>query len=101
MAHYITTHNADGKAILSAGSPTTPVKVPIGGDNHLEVLYSTQKLLPSVAGEDSLETYTKEHAEGTSEGGICPSEGASTYGEMFDQMNPQSVVADVRYLVRI
>ena len=94
MAHYITTHNADGKAIVSAGSPATPTKIPIGGDNYLEVLYSTQKLLPSVAGEDSLETYNKEHTEGISGGGICPPNGASTYGEMSDQTNSQSKVAD-------
>jgi hypothetical protein len=101
MAHYITTHNADGKAVLSAGSPATLAEIPNGGDNQPEVLYSTQKLVPSAANEDSLETYIKGHAEGTSEGGICPPKEASTYGDKSDQINAQSVAADVWYLLGI
>lgn len=82
MVHYITTHNAEGKAILSSSSPATPAKIPIGEDNYLEVLYSTQNWPPSVVGEDSLDSYAAEHAQGTSGGGICPPEGISSYGEI-------------------
>lgn len=91
MAHYITTHNSDGKAVFSDRVPTTAhtMPIPIG---EIQMLSSTHYFPMNLSSEDDIEQYESDRNNkffpGTRR--TCPDTGTAT---CIITMNPGAVSA--------
>lgn len=75
MSHYITTHDAQGRSILSDKTPTAPHELFIPG-GKMEIIYSSHHFPPTLATEEDIDQYVHDRTNGI-EGGICPPQGTA------------------------
>lgn len=71
MAHFITTHGADGKTVFSNKTATKQNEFPIPLGS-MTILYSTHKFPESLDKEQDLEQYARDREAGFGPGVACP-----------------------------
>lgn len=77
MPNYITTHNAEGKAIFSNAIPSEPHKIPLAPNSPstLEIVYTSHVPKPDFTTETDLTQYTHDRIHSLPPGQICPPNG--------------------------
>ncbi|KAI5357574.1 Putative rmlC-like cupin domain superfamily, rmlC-like jelly roll protein [Septoria linicola] len=81
MSNYITTHNAQGKAIFAeASAPHHKIPIQLGLDPEvasMTFLYTTESFPPNLSSESDIEQYSLHRSNGLPPGQICTPAGTS------------------------
>lgn len=86
MSNYITTHNAEGKAVFSSKVPQEQKKIAmhpgqkdLEKDGYLQVVYSNHTFKPNLSTEADIDKYEQDRLKPDfPQGHICPPGGAAT-----------------------
>ena len=102
MPHYITTHDADGRAIFSDKTPQEHTQLP-AGFGHMEIISTAHSFPANISTEADIDQYNHDRQHGLSTNFICPERGTAA---AIVSLQPNSITAmhrtmtlDVMYVI--